>query len=271
MRHARWLTLPLPFLRSTVRVWSFDGVELYKLEGHTSFVYSLAVTSRGDIISGGEDRAVRIWRGRSFHSLVMSTNILRFPCDLDGECVQTIVHPAISVWSVSTMPNSDIVTGCSDGVIRVFSRDEDRWAPTEEVTNFELDVAAQAVPADVIGGVKISSLPGPDALMKAGMSYDPPDHSTTQLTPKFVTGTKSGENLLINNKGKGEVYSVRCIYAVESLCLTMYSLSSGMPSSDSGSKLEISPKDLVLVEKCTSRARITTTSLMLTSKRANLL
>lgn len=68
MRNARWLNASFPFHRSTVRVWSFDGVELYKLEGHTSFVYSLAVTSRGDIISGGEDRAVRIWRGTCFHS-----------------------------------------------------------------------------------------------------------------------------------------------------------------------------------------------------------
>lgn len=66
------------------------------------------------------------------------------------------------------MPNSDIVTGCSDGVIRVFSREEGRWASDEEVTSFELDVAAHAVPADVVGGVKISSLPGPDALMKPG-------------------------------------------------------------------------------------------------------
>jgi hypothetical protein len=46
----------------------------------------------------------------------------------DGELVQTITHPAISVWAVAAMPNGDIVTGCSDGIIRVFSRSESRWA-----------------------------------------------------------------------------------------------------------------------------------------------
>lgn len=33
------------------------------LSGHTSFVYSLAVLPSGDIVSGGEDRSVRVWKG----------------------------------------------------------------------------------------------------------------------------------------------------------------------------------------------------------------
>ena len=49
----------------------------------------------------------------------------------DGELVQTITHPAISVWAVAAMPNGDIVTGCSDGLVRVFSRSESRWANEE--------------------------------------------------------------------------------------------------------------------------------------------
>lgn len=36
---------------------------MYTLSGHTSFVYSLTVLTNGDIVSGGEDRTVRIWRG----------------------------------------------------------------------------------------------------------------------------------------------------------------------------------------------------------------
>ncbi|CAL1705580.1 unnamed protein product [Somion occarium] len=150
----------------TIRVWTMEGDIVHILSGHTSFVYSLAVTSRGDIISGGEDRTVRIWR--------------------DGECVQSIVHPAISVWAVSTLPNTDIVTGCSDGLVRVFSRVEERWASDEEVRNFEVDVAAHAVPAPTVGGVKVNTLPGMDAL----------------ITP----GLKSGDVKMINNRGVGEVY-----------------------------------------------------------------
>jgi hypothetical protein len=52
---------------------------------------------------------------------------------IDGELVQTLTHPAISVWTVATMPNGDIVTGCSDGVVRVFSRNESRWANAEAI------------------------------------------------------------------------------------------------------------------------------------------
>ena len=67
----------------------------------------------------------------------------------DGECAQTIVHPAISVWAVSTMPNGDIVSGCSDGVVRVFSESEQRWAPAEQIKEYEEHVAKQALPSYV--------------------------------------------------------------------------------------------------------------------------
>ena len=42
-----------------------EGDCVYTLSGHTSFVYSLTVLPNGDIVSGGEDRTVRIWRGQS--------------------------------------------------------------------------------------------------------------------------------------------------------------------------------------------------------------
>lgn len=48
---------------------------------------------------------------------------------LDGDCIQTITHPAISVWSVAVCAqNGDIVSGASDRMVRVFSREEKRWA-----------------------------------------------------------------------------------------------------------------------------------------------
>ena len=42
-----------------------EGDCVYTLSGHTSFVYSLSVLPNGDIISGGEDRTVRVWRGET--------------------------------------------------------------------------------------------------------------------------------------------------------------------------------------------------------------
>lgn len=134
---------------STVRLWTLGGDVLHQFDGHTSFVYSLAsVPDTGSLVSSGEDRTVRVWE--------------------DGELVQTITHPAISVWAVAAMPNGDIVTGCSDGLVRVFSRFESRWANEETLKEFEAQVAGQAIPAEQVGDVKKSDLPGPEVLERPG-------------------------------------------------------------------------------------------------------
>ena len=52
---------------SEIRVWTLGGDLVYTLSGHTSFVYSLSVLSSGDIISAGEDRTVRVWKGADRH------------------------------------------------------------------------------------------------------------------------------------------------------------------------------------------------------------
>lgn len=45
------------------------------------------------------------------------------------------------------MPNGDIVTGSSDGIVRIFSASEDRWASAEELKQYEDHVASQALPS----------------------------------------------------------------------------------------------------------------------------
>jgi len=62
------------------------------------------------------------------------------------------------------MPNGDIVTGASDGIIRIFSEAEERWAPPQELKAFDDLVASQALPSQEIGDVKKSDLPGLEAL-----------------------------------------------------------------------------------------------------------
>lgn len=66
------------------------------------------------------------------------------------------------------MPNGDIVSGCSDGVIRVFSEAEERWASSEELKAYDDMVASQALPSQQVGDVKKSDLPGPEALNVPG-------------------------------------------------------------------------------------------------------
>lgn len=63
-----------------------------------NFVYSIAMLSPMgadsadlEFVSVSEDRSLKVWSR--------------------GECVQTITHPCISVWSVCVLANGDIVSG----------------------------------------------------------------------------------------------------------------------------------------------------------------
>lgn len=79
-----------------IYLWSYDGECLQEMNGHTAFVYCVAyIPSTQEVISGGEDRTVRVWKG--------------------GECIQTLMHTG-SVWSVAALPNGDIVSACSDRI-----------------------------------------------------------------------------------------------------------------------------------------------------------
>ena len=45
--------------------------------------------------------------------------------------MQTITIPAISVWAVAALANGDFACAASDGIVRVFSQEEHRWADKE--------------------------------------------------------------------------------------------------------------------------------------------
>ncbi|KAI0599595.1 ubiquitin homeostasis protein lub1 [Biscogniauxia sp. FL1348] len=128
-----------------IRLWKLTGQQVGELHGHESFIYALTTLPSGELVSSGEDRTVRIWRG--------------------SECVQTITHPAISVWTVAACAaNGDIVSGASDGVVRVFSRSEERVASAETIAQFEESVKASSIPQQQVGGVNKEKLPGPEFL-----------------------------------------------------------------------------------------------------------
>ena len=97
-----------------------------------------------------------------------SRNLILPPGHADGDCIQTITHPAISVWAVSSLPNGDIVSGCSDRVVRVFSVAEERWLPEADLKLYDEQVANQTLPSQQIGDVKKSDLPGLEALNVPG-------------------------------------------------------------------------------------------------------
>ncbi|KAI9793564.1 MAG: hypothetical protein M1816_007997 [Peltula sp. TS41687] len=130
-----------------IRLWSVEGQQFGELRGHESFIYSLASLPTGELISSGEDRTVRIWQGNS--------------------CIQTITHPAISVWSVAACAaNGDIVSGASDKVLRVFSRNQERQATAEALQAFEESVKSSSIPQQQVADINKEKLPGPEFLQQ---------------------------------------------------------------------------------------------------------
>ncbi|KAJ0427006.1 PUL domain-containing protein [Aspergillus carlsbadensis] len=136
-----------------IRLYTLQGDLVSELHGHESFIYSLAVLPSGELVSSGEDRTVRVWRGT--------------------QCVQTITHPAISVWSVAAcQENGDIVTGASDRITRVFTRSSERQASTDVVQQFENAVKESAIPEQQVGKINKEQLPGPDFLQQKSGTKD---------------------------------------------------------------------------------------------------
>ncbi len=128
-----------------IRLWRLDGRQVGELHGHENFIYSLVSLPSGELASSGEDRTVRIWRG--------------------SECVQTITHPAISVWGVAACSeNGDIVSGASDRKVRIFSRRKERQAEPEVIQAFEDSVKSSSIPQQQMGDVQKDKLPGPEFL-----------------------------------------------------------------------------------------------------------
>lgn len=130
-----------------IRLWRLDAGQVGELHGHESFIYSLVSSPSGELISSGEDRTVRIWRGQ--------------------DCIQTITHPAISVWGVAVCAvNGDIATGASDRKVRVFTRDPERQATPEAIQAFDDSVKSSSIPQQQVsdGNINKEEIPGPEFL-----------------------------------------------------------------------------------------------------------
>ena len=151
-----------------VRLWTLNGDLVSELRGHESFIYSLAVLPSGDIVSSGEDRTVRVWRGK--------------------ECVQVITLPAISIWSVAASPNGDLIVGSSDKLARIFTRDPERYADESALKAFDDELKDSAIPQAQVGGLNVSELKDYEWL-------------------KGRKGTKEGQQQIVKKHGQPTVYS----------------------------------------------------------------
>ncbi|XP_050319721.1 phospholipase A-2-activating protein [Bactrocera neohumeralis] len=140
---------------AVIKYWNDDGECVKELSGHTNYIYSVAANSalgENVIVSCGEDSTLRMW-----------------DLSIGEELGDAIVHPAQSVWSVTCLKNGDIVTGSSDGVVRVFTKDPARYANESSSKAFEHAVATRKIQmSEEIGGIKKTDLPGPEALLTNG-------------------------------------------------------------------------------------------------------
>ncbi|RLU24087.1 hypothetical protein DMN91_004296 [Ooceraea biroi] len=136
---------------ATIRHWNARlGTCLGTYCGHENYIYSIAAVPNGTYVySSGEDRTIRVW--------------------YNTELSQTIVLPTQSIWCIKLFPNGDIVAGSSDGAVRIFSPDPERYANAEMLQAFEKEVASTTLNAQqVIGDINVKDLPDSRILLQPG-------------------------------------------------------------------------------------------------------
>ncbi|KAG8100851.1 hypothetical protein GUJ93_ZPchr0013g36109 [Zizania palustris] len=150
----------------TIKMWALTGQPLLEMIGHTSLVYSVDAHSSGVIASGSEDRSVKIWK--------------------DGICVQSIEHPGC-IWGAKFLDNGDIVTACSDGIVRIWTTDNNRFCRDEELAAFTDLISQYTLSRKTVGELKLMDLPGVEALQ--------------------VPGNSDGQTLIVREGDNGVAYS----------------------------------------------------------------
>ncbi|XP_021896660.1 phospholipase A-2-activating protein [Carica papaya] len=133
----------------SIRLWALSGEVLMEMVGHSSIVYSVDSHVSGLIVSGSEDCSAKIWK--------------------DGECVQSIEHPGC-VWDAKFLENGDIVTACSDGVVRIWTVEHDRIAGLAELDAYASQLSQYKLSRKRVGGLNLEDLPGLEALQVPGTS-----------------------------------------------------------------------------------------------------
>ena len=156
----------------TVKEWSFNGQLLNTFVAHESFIFSMCANSlTKQIFTCGDDKCVKVWSET-------------------GNLQQNLLHPN-TVWDgCINYLNGDLLTACSDGFLRVFSSQKERWMSHEALEQYNnlCEMAnAQGEGNSDKQQVDINTLP-----------------SITEMAS--MKNIKDGEIRLFNNFGKAEAY-----------------------------------------------------------------
>jgi len=153
--------LPLPDGRllsaandATIRLWSETWECAREFHGHSNYIYTISlVPALGPdvFVTGGEDSTIRLWSAEK------------------GALGDAMEVPAQSVWALVALANGDIVAGCSDAAIRIYTKEKERFAIKEALGAHQMAIETRkAQSRDTLGGVKVNDLPGPEALLNPG-------------------------------------------------------------------------------------------------------
>lgn len=139
---------------ATIRHWSDTYDCLREFHGHSNYVYTIALNPAlgADVfVTGSEDNTIRLWSASK------------------GALGDAMTLPVQSVWSVACSATGDIITGSSDGVVRVFTKDKARTALEDVLEAFTVAVSTrQTEQSKELGGVKVNDIPGPESLLQEG-------------------------------------------------------------------------------------------------------
>jgi phospholipase A-2-activating protein len=149
----------------TIKLWSFDGTHMMDLKGHNGFIFAIDTLETGEIVSGGDDCTVKVWK--------------------DGACKQTIQMPR-SVWCITHNKFGDLIVGCEDKTIRLFTRDTKRQEKGQELEEYETSCKE---------GVKQAPMPEVEKLLEF----------STDVKGK-MEGANGGEIKVFRDQGKAKAY-----------------------------------------------------------------
>ena len=102
---------------NTVRVWRLsDGALLRTLEGHSSFVYSVAVIGDHTIVSGSGDKTVRVW-GQPPNADTGTAGGASASADgMAGRETVAEASSSVAITSASLPPNQDAIDVEAEGL-----------------------------------------------------------------------------------------------------------------------------------------------------------
>ncbi|CAK9786833.1 unnamed protein product [Cutaneotrichosporon oleaginosum] len=116
-----------------IRLWNAGGEAVQRFKCCPEPVRSISLLSTGELASASNDSIIRIWSntGEVIASLsghkdyiyqVIAMRRGMISCGEDKTAIAVLSHPCTSVWSVTSTHNGLVVTGGSDGIVRVWQQ-----------------------------------------------------------------------------------------------------------------------------------------------------